>query len=403
MNLSISSGLSRVFGISYGAMSILLFKNVENLNLWIASGYIASYITLSSTLFDYKRDLKEFRGKTEENNNVIRFIFAEASAKLIFFIHIGNCAIILMAHGSDSILKALVVIACQTLSLPFLLRIRHRSAVSLLSLGRSHYIYSSLYANALSLLFVIVIFAKDQSIDETNQNFYIFLLYQLFVVITQDYFDNWLVTKNKSNSKILQSDSKNITMKSSILMTSFLTFPIGTSIIFMVIEHNSNAIANAFVGLNIMVTVLYVFLPHKFDLSLRGSYYLTIELAKKLTIQLLFFFAIFSFLGLIAIESFRGFFNNSWFINNLSYGFFVCMFLIGIFVVPIYLFENVAALDVDLQFAKLNATSLIFGITIILLSLVLHINFLQSMIVSYVVSFVWWYSRLNAQKVKYLD
>lgn len=404
MNSSIISGLSRLMGISYGAMSILLFHDIENLNLWITSGYIASYITLSSTLFDFNTDPKQFKLETLKSKKIFKFSFAETSTKLAICIHLGNCGIILIAQDSDSISKALVVVISQTLSLPFLLRIRHRSTVSLLSLGRLHYIYSSLYANSLSLLFVIVVFARGQSIDATNRAFYIFLLYQLVVIVSQDYFDNWLVNNKKwRKPSIVQSASKKITMKSSILMSSFLIFPIGTSIVLMMIDGNSSAISNAFVGLNIMVTVLYIFLPHTFDSSLRGNYFLTIEIAKKITLKLFFFLAVFLIFGLIVIESFQGFFDNSWFINNLNYGFFVCMFLTGIFMLPIYLLENVAALDIDLKFMKLNATSTIFGITIVLFSLVLRIEFLQSMVFSYVLSFSWWYTQLNLQKAKYLD
>lgn len=404
MKSSIISGLSRLMGISYGAMSILLFSDIENLNLWITSGYIASYTALSSTLFDRKADLEQFKLKTLNNKKGFSFSFAETSARLIFCIHLGNCAIILIAQEKDSISKALVVVTIQTLSLPFLLRIRHRCTVSLLTLGRSHYIYSSLCANTLSLLFAIVIFARGQSIDETNQAFYIFLIYQLVVIVSQDYFDKWLVNNRKwPDSGIVQSDSKNITMKSSILMTSFLTLPLGTSTVLLMIDGNSSAISNAYVGLNIMVSVLYIFLPHSFDSSLRGNYFLTIGIAKRLILRLLFLFMVFFVLGLIAIESFQGSFDNSWFINNLNYGFFACMCLIGIFMVPIYLFENVAALDIDYRFRKFDATPMIFGISILLFSLVLRINFLQSMVFSYVLSFCWWYILLNSQKVKYRD
>lgn len=336
---------TKSLGVLYGVLSMSLFQDLENLNLWIMSCYVGSIITLANIIiipevFTSTKDKKKIEDLVHGTDS--GFLFKKKRFYSAFFMHgVLFLTVLLAENDREQRTWVILVFLLQGLQLPFLLKFLSRNEITYFTHNRSNLLKSSLIGNGFSLISIVIFQMAELKIDQSLYIFTLFLLWQICSLLIQEYFYA-LFSRNDGEVIELTTYSYNDSnlIRRTLNLRMYLYLPCLASLIAFVTNPESEEISSIFLGLNAMTLLTFLGLPNnkKNFMTLDKATFL--KNLKQLFVIAMAIYVLISILLISGILFVRNFIVLPFYLNLQGVVPILVLTLLGVFLLPIVTLEN---------------------------------------------------------------
>lgn len=373
-----------------------MFLESINLNLWIVSSIVSTVITLANILIVPRMGIVETQGNLNKNFTLSKYQHSKSRKRLCMalIVHFGILIFILNgANPASNKVLVMIVFILQGIQLPIMLRLLSRNEITYFHVSRVVYLRVSSIGNILSLVSAIVYLSLKIPIDHSSYTFCLFLAIQTCILVIQDYLHaRWI----KKNFQVLQTSEKiqlNYFAERKITTVRiFLYVPCIASLISFSENSQSAEIGATFLGLNIMTLITYLGTPNNKLIYSIESPLLLLQSIRRILLKSLAIFLVTMFLLVILIQLLQLLELSPQFLESDGLVNIFLMSFLGIFLLPIVIIENNRKINTESSNWHLNITSFALGGAFILMNQLEGSALISSIFVSFLASFVVWYS-----------
>jgi len=392
----LTSIASRGLAVLYGLLSLLHFNKVENLNIWIISGYVATVATLANIIVQPTPflDADEIHigigGKKFNKRVFLGVVSAFAVQAFLAFVTIISNAL----EASPSFI--FVIFFLQSLQFPFIFRILFRNESNYFIHSRIHLLRAALIGNVLSLITILGYYFFKIEIDFTIETYLVFIALQVICLAIQDF----LYTREVKAERKLDQEYSNTKVnhlphvKKRFLpgLRMYIYVPCFASFWMFIEDPLNPEITAVFLGLNLVTLLTYLGLPNEkleygVDTKVKRKRSVIRIIRRSALLYLLVLFGLLCLLFLSQRMEIASLIINSQNIKSMAIFSFV-----GLFLLPIVLLSNNEIKNRKPKIDILDITVIALAISFSFFLFLAKLSASECIIYSYLCSFLVWYT-----------
>ena len=392
----LTSIASRGLAVLYGLLSLLHFNKVENLNIWIISGYVATVATLANIIvqptpfLDVDKMHIGIGGKKFNKRVFLGVVSAFAVQAFLAFVTIISNAL----EASPSFI--FVIFFLQSLQFPFIFRILFRNESNYFIHSRIHLLRAALIGNVFSLITILGYYFFGIEIDFTIETFLVFIALQVICLAIQ-YF---LYTREVKAERKLDQEYSNTkvnhlpNVKKRFLpgLRMYIYVPCFASFWMFIEDPLNPEITAVFLGLNLVTLLTYLGLPNEkleygVDTKVKRKRSVIRIIRRSVLLYLLVLFGLLCLLFLSQRMEIASLIINSQNIKSMAIFSFV-----GLFLLPIVLLSNNEIKNRKPKIDILDITVITLAVSFSFFLFLAKLSASECIIYSYLCSFLVWYT-----------
>jgi hypothetical protein len=389
----------------YGVLTMSLFQEIENLNLWIISCYVGSIITLANIIiipevFTSARDKKRIENLVHGTET--GYLFKKKRFYSALIMHgLLFVTLYLVEIKPEDRAEIVLVFFLQGLQIPFLLKFLARNEITYFTHNRSNLLKSSLLGNGFSLISIVMFQLTGTKIDQSLDTFAVFLLWQVCALMIQEYFYAVFSRKDGEVIELMENSNSDLNfIRRCLNLRMYLYVPCLGSLVAFVANPESKEISSIFLGLNAMTLLTFLGLPNNKRGFITDNKVALLNNFKKLFVTSLMIYVLIATLLVSGIFIFSHLIALPFFFDFQGVVSILILTLLGVFLLPIVTLENNRILAGDKRSLPLEIA---IGA---MLCFYLYLAFMQNYSVtfaiagSFAISYFFWYSIMVVNLLK---